>query len=76
MINIDHGEVEYPVAHIGGHGRLGGDRDRQRRRARPLYATTDRPLAPDHTLGVQMKITRKTLEASRARRWNRPCAAT
>jgi hypothetical protein len=26
------------------------------------YATTDRPMAPDHTLGVQMKITRKALK--------------
>jgi HK97 family phage major capsid protein len=29
-----------------------------------VYATTDRPLAPDHTLGIQMKITRKALKQS------------
>ena len=30
------------------------------------YATTDRPLKPDNTLGIQMKITRKTLKQSGA----------
>ncbi len=30
------------------------------------YATTDRPLAPDNTLGIQMKITRKALKQSGA----------
>lgn len=30
------------------------------------YTTVDRPLEPDHTLGIQMRITRKTLKQSGA----------
>jgi len=30
------------------------------------YVTTDRPMAPDHNLGIQMRITRKTLKQSGA----------
>ena len=29
--------------------------------AAAAFATTDRPMAPDHTLGVQMKLTRKSM---------------
>ena len=60
MISIDSGSVEWPVttsAVTAGWqatetGAVGGP---------TAYATTDKALAPNNTLGVQMKITRKTL---------------
>jgi len=60
MISIDSGSVEWPVttsAVTAGWqatetGAVGGP---------TAYATTDKALAPNSTLGVQMKITRKTL---------------
>ena len=63
MINIGVGEAEYPVttsAVAAGWvatetGAVAGP---------TVYATTDRPLKPDNTLGVQMKITRKALKQS------------
>lgn len=63
FINIGSGEVEYPVTTSSVSagwaatetGSVGSP---------AAYATSDRPLAPDHTLGVQMKITRKTLKQS------------
>ena len=63
LINIDSGSVEYPVATAGATvgwqssetGAVG---------TASAYATVDRPLAPDHTLGVQMKLTRKSLKQS------------
>jgi len=65
MINIDAGDVEYPVTtssvsagwQTSETGTVGGP---------TVYATTDRPLAPDHTLGITMKITRKALKQSGA----------
>jgi HK97 family phage major capsid protein len=65
MVNIDSGQVEWPVTtssvSAGWAASETGDV------AGPtVYATTDRPLAPDHTLGVQMKITRKALKQSGA----------
>lgn len=65
MINIDAGDVEYPVTtsavtagwQTSETGNVGGP---------TAYQTTDRPLAPDHTLGIQMKLTRKTLKQSGA----------
>ena len=65
MINVGQGEVEYPVTtssvSAGWQTSETGDV------AGPTaYATTDRPLAPDHTLGITMKITRKSLKQSGA----------
>jgi HK97 family phage major capsid protein len=65
MINIGSGEAETPVttsAITAGWqatetGNVPGPN---------AYATLDRPLAPDHTLGIQMRITRKTLKQSGA----------
>jgi HK97 family phage major capsid protein len=65
MISIDSGSVEWPVttsAVTAGWatsetGSVG---------AAVAYSTTDRPLAPDNTLGVTMKITRKALKQSGA----------
>ncbi|MDO9638121.1 MAG: phage major capsid protein [Pseudotabrizicola sp.] len=63
MISIDSGAIEWPVttsavtagwaATEGGNVATGA-----------AYATTDRAMKPDHTLGVQMRITRKTLKQS------------
>ncbi|TPJ28024.1 phage major capsid protein [Mesorhizobium sp. B2-7-2] len=63
MVNIDHGLQEYPVTtssvaaawQTSETGSVGGP---------TAYATTDRPLAPNSTLGITMKITRKTLKQS------------
>ncbi len=62
-ISIDSGAIEWPVttsavtagwaATEGGNVATGA-----------AYATTDRAMKPDHTLGVQMRITRKTLKQS------------
>jgi HK97 family phage major capsid protein len=65
MINIDAGLLEYPVTtssvaaawQTSETGSVGGP---------TAYATTDKPLAPNNTLGITMKITRKTLKQSGA----------
>lgn len=65
MIAIDHGAVEWPVttsAVAAGWaatetGNVAGP---------TVYATSDRALTPDNTLGVQMRITRKALKQSGA----------
>ncbi|MHA3978747.1 phage major capsid protein [Halovulum sp. GXIMD14794] len=63
MLNIGSGEVEYPVTTSS--VTAGWQATETGNVAGPTaYTTTDRPLAPDHTLGVQMKITRKTLKQS------------
>jgi HK97 family phage major capsid protein len=64
-ISIPHGSVEWPVATDGATvgwqstetGNVG---------AASAYKTADKALSPDHTLGVQMKITRKALKQSGA----------
>lgn len=61
LINIPAGSVEYPITTSGATaawatsetGTVGPT---------AAYATSERTLAPDHNLGVQMKITRKTLK--------------
>lgn len=63
MVNVGMGEVEYPVATssvtagwaASETGNVTGP---------SAYTTVDRPLKPDHNLGVQMRITRKTLKQS------------
>ncbi|WP_121630324.1 phage major capsid protein [Tropicibacter alexandrii] len=63
MVNVGVGELEYPVTTSSvSAGWANGETANV---AGPtVYATTDRPLAPDNTLGVQMRITRKTLKQS------------
>lgn len=65
MVNIGTGEAEWPVTTsavtVGWQATETGDV------AGPtVYATTDRPLKSDHTLGVTMKITRRALKQSGA----------
>jgi len=65
MVTIDHGEIEWPVVTQGATvawqttetGNVGGPQ---------AFQTTDKALSPDHTLGVQMKLTRKSLKQSGA----------
>lgn len=65
MVNVGQGELEYPVATSGAS--VGWQASETGDVASPsAYATTDKPLAPDNTLGVQMRITRKTLKQSGA----------
>ncbi|WP_417424098.1 phage major capsid protein [Hoeflea sp.] len=65
MVNVDVGEMEYPVTSsavtagwaTSETGNVTGP---------SAYTTVDRPLKPDHNLGIQMRITRKTLKQSGA----------
>ena len=65
MVTIDHGEIEWPVVTQGATvawqssetGNVAGPQ---------AFQTVDKALAPDHTLGVQMKLTRKSLKQSGA----------
>lgn len=60
MIAIESGAVEWPVttagATVGWQGTETGNVA-----AASAFATADRPMKPDHTLGVQMKLTRKAM---------------
>lgn len=63
MVNVGVGEQEYPVATSA--VTAGWAASETGNVAGPsAYATVDRPLKPDHNLGVQMRITRKTLKQS------------
>lgn len=63
MINIPQGEVEYPV--VTSSVTASWQTSETGNVASPsAYTTTDKPLAPDNTLGVQMRLTRKTLKQS------------
>lgn len=65
MVAIDRGDVEYPVATSS--VTAGWQADETSDVPGPTaYTTLDRPLKPDHTLGVQMKLTRKSLLQSGA----------
>lgn len=65
MISIDHGEREWPVVTQGASvgwqttetGAVG---------AQQAFQVTDKALAPDQTLGVQMHLTRKSMKQSGA----------
>lgn len=65
MINVGVGDAEYPVTSssvaagwaANETGNVPGP---------SAYTTLDRPLKPDHNLGLQMRITRKTLKQSGA----------
>ena len=63
MISIDSGAIEWPVvtsAVTSGWAATEGGNV-----AGPTaYVTTDRPMKPDHNLGVQMRVTRKALKQS------------
>ncbi|SEL66378.1 phage major capsid protein, HK97 family [Roseivivax marinus] len=65
MISIDAGAVEWPVttsAVTAGWA----DGETANVAGPSTYATTDRAMSPDHNLGIQMRITRKTLKQSGA----------
>jgi HK97 family phage major capsid protein len=63
MVNIDQGETDYPVTTSS--VTAGWANGETASVAGPTaYATTDRPLQPNNTLGITMKITRKTLKQS------------
>lgn len=63
IVNIDSGLAEYPVCTSSVSA--GWQANETGNVAGPtVYATTDRPLSPDQTLGVQMKVTRKALKQS------------
>ena len=61
MVNIASGQVEYPVSTstvaAGWAGSETGNVPGPQR-----YTTVDRPLKPEHTLGVQMSITRRAMK--------------
>lgn len=63
MIAIDGGLADYPVTTSAVSA--GWQADQVSAVAAPTaFAVTDRALAPEHTLGVQMKITRRALKQS------------
>ena len=65
MISIDAGALEWPVttsAVTAGWA----DGETANVAGPTTYATTDRAMSPDHNLGIQMRITRKTLKQSGA----------
>ncbi|MEC3863307.1 phage major capsid protein [Mesobacterium sp. TK19101] len=65
MINVGVGEVEYPVTTSAvSAGWVGGEG--QDAPGPFAYTTLDRPMKPDNTLGITMKITRKALKQSGA----------
>lgn len=65
MISIDSGLVEWPVTTSAVSA--GWAASETGAVAGPtVYATTDRAMSPDHNLGIQMRITRKTLKQSGA----------
>lgn len=65
MINVGVGELEYPVTSSAvSAGWANGETASVP--GPTAYTTLDRPLAPDNTLGIQMRITRKTLKQSGA----------
>jgi HK97 family phage major capsid protein len=65
MINIASGEAEWPVTtssvSAGWAASEGGNVT-----GPTQYVTTDRPMAPDHTMGIQMRISRKAMKQSGA----------
>ncbi len=63
MINIDSGAVEWPVV-TSSVAAGWADGEAANVAGPAAFATTDRPLKPEQNLGVQMKITRKTLKQS------------
>lgn len=65
MINVGVGEMEYPVTTSAvSAGWVGGEG--QDAPGPFQYTTLDRPMKPDNTLGINMKLTRKALKQSGA----------
>jgi len=63
LLGIDSGAVEWPVTTSSVSA--GWAASETGNVAGPtVYATTDRSMSPDHNLGIQMRITRKTLKQS------------
>ncbi|MFN6976551.1 MAG: phage major capsid protein [Gemmobacter sp.] len=63
MISVDNGAMEYPV--VTSNVTAGWADGEGANVAGPTaYVTTDRALRPDHTLGVQLRISRKALRQS------------
>lgn len=65
MISIDAGAVEWPVT-TSAITADWADGETANVAGPTAYATTDRAMSPDHNLGIQMRITRKTLKQSGA----------
>lgn len=65
MISIDHGETEWPVV-TSSVSAGWADGETANVAGPAAFATTDKALAPDNNLGIQMRITRKTLKQSGA----------
>lgn len=65
MISIDSGAAEWPVV-TSAVSAGWADGEAANVATGAAYATTDRPMKPDHNLGVQMRITRRTLKQSGA----------
>lgn len=65
MISIESGALEWPVT-TSAISAGWADGEAANVPLAAAYQTTDRPLTPDHNLGVQMRITRKTLKQSGA----------
>ncbi|WP_305970916.1 MULTISPECIES: phage major capsid protein [unclassified Mameliella] len=65
MVNVGTGELEYPVV-TSSVAAGWADGETANVAGPTVYSTTDRPLAPDNTLGIQMRITRKSLKQSGA----------
>jgi len=63
MITIDAGAVEWPVT-TSAVSAGWADGETANVAGPTVYATTDRAMAPDHNLGIQMRITRKSLKQS------------
>ncbi|WP_395708536.1 phage major capsid protein [Reyranella sp.] len=65
MINIDTGLVEFPI--VSGSVTAGWASTETGNVAGPtVFATTERALSPDQNVGIQVKLTRKTLKQSGA----------
>jgi hypothetical protein len=65
MIAIESGAIEWPVV-TSSVAAGWADGETANVAGPTAFATTDRPLKPEQNLGVQMKITRKTLKQSGA----------
>lgn len=65
MISIDSGAIEWPVTTSSVSAGWAAS-DTGNVAGPTVYATTDRSMAPDHNLGIQMRVTRKALKQSGA----------
>ncbi len=63
MVNVGTGELEYPVT-TSAISAGWADGETASVPGPTVYSTVDRPLVPNHNLGITMKITRKALKQS------------